>query len=257
MRKSTFESVTFSPSGARVTCRAMTSPAAVEFGADRGLLGAADLEVELRGEVLPVLLVELRDVDAAGRLGDGVAEVVVGRGDVGGRDRRAPWSRAGRRWRGCRAAPRRRCRRASPCVSLVTVPCGRLHAVDLQPGDAAELAEAVAERAGVLGRHLELQAGVELPERELLQFRLTHAPLRLHHRREELLVRLVHVLDLDAGLDALALGQGRGGADLLLDEGDRERAEGREVREVADLTLELLDLRSPDAQFLLRFEELT
>ncbi len=86
MRYSTFTSVTLSLSAARTTCRETISPARRERRADRAFLGPSHLEIELCGDVLLVLLVQLRDQHAAGRLGDRVAQGLVGRGHVGDRD---------------------------------------------------------------------------------------------------------------------------------------------------------------------------
>src|SRR5262249_51448620 len=77
----------------------------------------------------------------------------------------------------------------------------------------------------------------------------------LGDRLEHLAHGDLDVLHLDAGLDALALGDGGGGADLLLRQDDRQRAQGDEVGVVAQLALGLLDPRPPDAQLLFRLNQ--
>nr|WP_232069733.1 hypothetical protein [Gemmata massiliana] len=90
-----------------------------------------------------------------------------------------------------------------------------------------------------------MERGVELPDRELFELGFGDPPLGLEDRAEHLLVRLVHVLDLDPGLHALALGDHRRGPELLLGQGDGQGAERGPVRVVPELALELLDLGAP------------
>src|SRR5207248_11081781 len=104
--------------------------------------------------------------------------------------------------------------------------------------------------------HAEVPPRIDPPRRELSQSRLRYPPLRIDDLLEHLLVDLVHILDLDAGLDALVLADADGGADFLLGQRDVERAERGEVGEVAEFALGLLDLGPPYAEFALGFEQL-
>ena len=169
-----------------------------------------DLELDLAPGLVP-LVVQRRADDAAGRLLDTGENRLVGSLGVGGREvqvNRLARGDVGQVIEGDQkdAITLFHLRVAGPAGAAFLL----LEPVDIEPGDRAELLQAIAQRPGGLRRHLEVEDGAELAGRVLLHLGPGDPALGLGHGGESGAMRLVDVLGLDPHLHALGLDNGVG-----------------------------------------------